>query len=92
LSKNSNLRSTNNVNVQRGMMNANRASAFNTFVPPTNPNLHYGNQNRLMNQLKKNEQLASKSIQEELKNLPAHHPVPTLNEILTQLHQDPGFR
>ena len=45
-----------------------------------------------MNQLKKNEQLASKSIQEELKNLPAHHPVPTLNEILTQLHQDPGFR
>jgi hypothetical protein len=89
------------------MMNANRASAFNTFVPvslmilsflitfllqPTNPNLHYGNQNRLMNQLKKNEQLASKSIQEELKNLPAHHPVPTLNEILTQLHQDPGFR
>ena len=33
LSKNSNLRSTNNANAQRGMLNANRASAFNTFVP-----------------------------------------------------------
>lgn len=33
LSKNSNLRSTNNANAQRGMANANRASAFNTFVP-----------------------------------------------------------
>lgn len=36
--------------------------------------------------------MASKSIQEEMKSLPQRATVPSLNEILTQLHQDPGFR
>jgi hypothetical protein len=45
-----------------------------------------------MSQKSKQDMLQSKSIQEELKSLQNYHPIPTLNEILTQLHQDPGFR
>lgn len=63
----------------------------------SNPNYarnQYNNPNRQLLQAnqKRNEQLANKQIQDELNNLPRQVQVPTLNEILTQLHQDPGFR
>ena len=56
------------------------------------PNSLHSGHHRHFLQKSKNDQLASRSIQEELKHLQSYHPIPTLNEILTQLHQDPGFR